>query len=174
MSTLLDAVPAIAERGPCSVVMVAGPFMPAAERRMLKQRAHGLPVRVRKMVSDPLKYVAAADAVVAMAGYNTTMEVLRIGTPALLVPRRGPSSEQRMRAQRFADRGWVRQLDPDDLTPASLARAVLATLSGRRGVRPAPPPDLEGSTRAAELLREGARSGRIVVGSARRHSAAAL
>ncbi len=174
MSTLLDAFPAIAERGPCSVVMVAGPFMPAAERRQLKRRAHGLPVRVRKMVSDPLKYVAAADVVVAMAGYNTTMEVLRIGTPALLVPRRGPSSEQRIRARRFAERGWVRQLDPDDLTPRSLASAVLASLSGQPAVPMAPPPDLDGSTRAAEFLREGALSGRIVVGSAHRGAAAAL
>ncbi|TMD97283.1 MAG: glycosyltransferase [Chloroflexi bacterium] len=115
MRTLVDAVPEIRATQPCTFVIVTGPFMPELERRDLKQRAEGLPVRLRTMVGDPLKYLAAADLVVAMAGYNTTMEVLRMGTPALLVPRRGPSSEQRMRARRSrpaghrGDRGALRR-----------------------------------------------------------------
>ncbi|MGH9280615.1 MAG: NAD-dependent epimerase/dehydratase family protein, partial [Acidimicrobiales bacterium] len=121
MSTLLDAVPDVAAALPVAVVAVTGPFMPEAQRRDLKLRAAGLSrrsgragptVKLRTTVSDPLTYAAAADLVVSMAGYNTTMEVLRVGTPALLVPRRGPSEEQRMRAARFAERGWVSQLDP--------------------------------------------------------------
>ncbi|MGH7750430.1 MAG: glycosyltransferase family protein, partial [Candidatus Dormibacteria bacterium] len=107
MSTLVDAVPRITAARQATFVIVTGPFMPDAERDDLKRRIVGLPVRLRTMVGDPLRYLAAADLVVAMAGYNTTMEVLRVGTPALLVPRRGPSAEQRMRAQRFAERGWV-------------------------------------------------------------------
>jgi predicted glycosyltransferase len=82
--------------------------------------------------------------------------VLRLGTPALLVPRRGPSSEQRMRARRFAERGWVSQLDPDDLRPGRLATAVLDALSHRPLSHRVPPPDLGGISRAAEQLLAGA------------------
>lgn len=163
MSTLIDAVPEICATRPCTFVIVTGPFMPDAQRRDLKHRAAGLPVRLRTMVGDPLRYLAAADLVVAMAGYNTTMEVLRVGTPALLVPRRGPSAEQRMRAQRFADRGWVSQLDPDDLEPGRLAAAVVGAL-GRGSATPVvPPPDLGGLARAAESLHAAALAARATV-----------
>ncbi|HEY0409491.1 MAG TPA: glycosyltransferase, partial [Candidatus Dormibacteraeota bacterium] len=98
-----------------------------------------------------------------MAGYNTTMEVLRVGTPALLVPRRGPSAEQRMRAQRFADRGWVSQLDPDELEPGRLAAAVVGAL-GRGAATPVVPrPDLGGLARAAESLHAAALAARATV-----------
>jgi len=160
MSTLLDALPEICAVQPCMLVAVTGPFMPEDERQDLKRRAEGLPVRLRTMVRDPVSYVAAADLVVAMAGYNTTMEVLRLGTPALLVPRRGPSSEQRMRARRFAERGWVSQLDPDDLSPQRMAEAVLDVLSTGRLASPVSPPDLGGLARAAEHLLAAASAAR--------------
>src|SRR3712207_8465412 len=41
-------------------------------------------------------YAASADLVVAMAGYNTTAELLSVGASALLVPRSGPSAEQQI------------------------------------------------------------------------------
>jgi predicted glycosyltransferase/nucleoside-diphosphate-sugar epimerase len=159
-STLLEAVPQICAAQQCTFVIVTGPFMSEAERRDLKVRAEKLPVRLRVMVKDPLSYVAAADLVVSMAGYNTTMEVLRLGTPALLVPRRGPSREQRMRSRLFADRGWVSQLDPDDLTPARLAETIIETLSGERQVHPVAGPDLGGLARAVEHLHAAALSAR--------------
>jgi predicted glycosyltransferase/nucleoside-diphosphate-sugar epimerase len=159
-STLLDAVPQVSQSQQCAFVIVTGPFMAEAERRDLKVRAEKLPVRLRVMVKDPLSYVAAADLVVSMAGYNTTMEVLRLGTPALLVPRRGPSCEQRMRSSRFAERGWVSQLDPDELTPTRLAEAIIETLSTARQVHPVAGPDLGGLARAVEHLHTAALSAR--------------
>ncbi|MBV9525169.1 MAG: NAD-dependent epimerase/dehydratase family protein, partial [Candidatus Dormibacteraeota bacterium] len=79
MSALLDALALIHADQPCVLEIVTGPFMPDHQRLDLKRRAESLPVRLRRMVSDPLSRVAAADLVVAMAGYNTTMEVLRLG-----------------------------------------------------------------------------------------------
>jgi predicted glycosyltransferase/nucleoside-diphosphate-sugar epimerase len=152
MSTLLDALPEICATQPSVAVLVTGPFMPEAERQDLKGRAEKLPVRVRTVVRDPLSYVAAADLVVAMAGYNTTVELMSIGTRTLLVPRRGPSCEQRMRAQRFAERGWVNQLDPDELRADRLAVSVLAALASSAGVSSASSPDLNGLARATQHL----------------------
>jgi len=132
MRALLDGFERVRTTEPCALIIITGPFMPVAQRRDLEMRAQGLPVKVRTTVKDMPSYIAAADVVVSMAGYNTTAEVLRMGKPAVLVPRVGPSAEQRMRARLFAERGWVQLVDPDELTPATIAEAVLHAL--------APPP----------------------------------
>jgi predicted glycosyltransferase len=141
MDALIDAFPRIRASHACALAIITGPFMPAAKRRDLQARAEGQPVKVRKSVSDIPSYIAAADVVVGMAGYNTTAEILSIGTPAVLVPRAAPSAEQRMRARLFGERGWVHVVDPDDLSPETLADAVLDALSGAPA---AEGPDLTG------------------------------
>ena len=149
---LLSAVPAIAEAGPCHVVVVTGPFLPAERRLELVARAQDLPVDVLISVADPVGFAASADLVVAMAGYNTTAEILSVGTPALLVPRSGPSAEQQMRARLFAERGWVDWLPPQDLSAETLGRAVTEALYKPWAATPVRPPDLTGRTVAAGQL----------------------
>jgi predicted glycosyltransferase len=151
---LLSAVPVIHEAGPCHIVMVTGPFLPAERGRELAARAQDLPVDVLVSVSDPMSYAASADLVVAMAGYNTTAEILSVGTPALLVPRSGPSAEQQMRARLFAERGWVDWLRPHDLSAETLGRAVTKTLHKPWATAPVRPPDLAGRAVAAGQLIE--------------------
>jgi predicted glycosyltransferase len=141
MDALIDAFPKIQASYPCALAIITGPFMPAENRRDLQARAQGLPVKVRKSVSDIPSYIAAADVVVGMAGYNTTAEILRIGTPAVLVPRAAPSAEQRMRARLFGERGWAHVVDPDHLCPDTLADAVLDALSSAPATEG---PDLSG------------------------------
>jgi predicted glycosyltransferase len=152
MDTLLDALDEIGRSDPVSLVLVTGPFMPAEQRRDLKARAHGRPVKVRKTVSDAASYIAAADVVVAMAGYNTTAEILRSRTPAVLVPRAAPSAEQRIRARLFAERGWVRVVDPDELGPSTLAAAVVEALGDRPSEVDLGGPELGGLEVAVEHL----------------------
>ena len=55
--------------------------------------------------------------------------LLNDGTPALLIPRSGPSAEQRIRASLFAQREWVHWLDPDLLGTSVVAEAIVAALS---------------------------------------------
>ncbi len=148
--TLLEAAPELGADRPTTIVVVTGPFMPPAQREALARRA-GSRVHVLPEVSDSLSYLAAADLVVAMAGYNTTAEILRLGTPAVLVPREGPSAEQQIRAQLFAERGWVQWLAPAELTGPSLAGAVRNGLAGRRCV-PLIGPDLDGVAAATDRL----------------------
>lgn len=142
MEALLDGLSELRAAGPCSLVLITGPFMPATQRRALASRAQGLPVQVKTSVSDTASYIEAADVVVGMAGYNTTAEILRSGKPAVLVPRAGPSAEQRMRARLFAEHGWVQVVEPEDLTARTIASAVLDAV--RRVVLPAAAPDLGG------------------------------
>jgi len=151
---LLAAVSGIRTAVDCHVVLITGPFLPPDRRSELVARAHGLPVDVLTSVSDTLSYAASADLVVAMAGYNTTAELLSVGASALLVPRSGPSAEQQMRARLFAERGWVDWLHPQDLSPERLATAVTAALHHPSAATPVRPPDLAGRTVASDVLIE--------------------
>lgn len=152
MSTLLDAVALLKKDNPCVVAMITGPFMPAPLIADLNRRAKQLPVRVMESVTDSLSYISAADLIVSMAGYNTCMEILRTKKPAILVPRSGPSAEQRTRASLFSARGWAEMLDPDRLTPENLRQKI--TAQWQRPVHILPPmrPDLQGVTAAANHI----------------------
>jgi predicted glycosyltransferase len=152
MRALLTALPAIAARQKVFLAMITGPFMPADQRRDLESRARGLPARVSMSVNDTLSYIEAADLTIAMAGYNTTMEILRSGKRAILIPRRGPSAEQRMRARLFAEHGWVEMIDPDDLQVDNVAAQVSAALSRGPRMNAAKRPDVAGLTAAADIL----------------------
>jgi predicted glycosyltransferase len=152
MRALLDALPAISARQKVMLAVVTGPFMPKELRHDLEARAKGLPAKVSMEVSDTLSYIEAADLVVAMCGYNTTMEILRTNRRALLIPRVGPSAEQRMRARMFAEQGWVDMLPPDDLSSELVADAVLESLARGPRMNPAVKPDLNGLRGSAEQL----------------------
>jgi predicted glycosyltransferase len=67
-------------------------------------------------------------AAVAMAGYNTLAELLARRKKALVVPRAGPSAEQRIRTALFSERRLVAAIDPDDLRPDRLADELLRLL----------------------------------------------
>jgi predicted glycosyltransferase len=99
-----------------------------------------------------LSYIEAADLVVGMAGYNTTMEILRSGRRTILIPRAGPSAEQRMRTRLFAARGWIDMIDPDDLSIETVAPTVLANLACGPRAGGAVRPDMSGLTVAVDEL----------------------
>jgi len=155
MSAVLDALPLLRRTRDWSAVLITGPFTPPALRRELERRARTMDARVRASVSDPLSYFQAADAVVAMAGYSSTVEILRTGPPAVLVPRSGPSAEQRMRVALFEERGWVGSVDPDELSGDRVAAAVSQRLSGPPAPTAPAPEGLDTTVRELlELLDE--------------------
>jgi predicted glycosyltransferase len=95
-----------------------------------------------------------------MAGYNTLSEVMYLKKKALVVPRSGPSAEQRMRAKLLAQRGLIDVLDPLELSPEKLAQRLVEDLN--RDDYPVHGGALlmDGAGQAAdrllELIREGA------------------
>jgi predicted glycosyltransferase len=63
-----------------------------------------------------------------MAGYNTTMNILTAGVPALVWPF-AANREQRLRAERLAERGALKLISDQELNPEDLARIVRQTLT---------------------------------------------
>ncbi len=93
--------------------LIAGPMLPAESfGQLLKASQNTDGVHVVRSVPDLPAELAVAVGSVSQAGYNTTMEVLVSGVPALLVPFVSPTDdEQSRRARRLADLGLIRVLE---------------------------------------------------------------
>ena len=133
------------------VRLIAGPFLPESEWQLLRAAAQGRPgLEVRRSVPDLTTELGAAAASVSQCGYNTTLDLLRTGVPALVVPfAEGGEDEQTRRAERLARLGAVRVLEADRLDGRSLAAAVRRLLA----FRPEPVAlDLDGARTTALLV----------------------
>ena len=108
------------------LVMILGPFMTAGEREEIRERArHVANVTVLDFESQIEAIILRSTAIVSMGGYNTFCEILSFDRPALLVPRKRPRSEQRIRAERAAELGLVDVLPSEAATdPARMAEAL--------------------------------------------------
>lgn len=152
MRATLEALPLVHKDHHCYCLIITGPFMPPELRQDLQTRAAGLPVRILTSVEDTYSYLEDADLVIAMAGYNTTVEILQSGKRAILIPRPGPSAEQRMRANLFAAKGWVEMVDPDHLIADCFAALISANLENSPPLPAQITPDLEGLNSSANHL----------------------
>ena len=158
-------------------LVVTGPFLSGertAEIRARLARTAAL-VEVVEFVPDFPSVLARASALVAMAGYNTTVEALASGVPTLFLPRERPRREQAIRAERLAEVvPQFRVLSPEQATPDAIGRFVSEALAAP----PSPPCRLrmDGADRAAQAVESAIASAAAVDGDPsafRRASAAA-
>ena len=137
--------------------------MSPADRAELEEHVAGRPgTIIREQVRDIQAYMAAADAVVAMCGYNTAAELLAVRARAIVVPRTwragehavqgrtGADPEQLLRARALARAGLVELVEPEQLQPEHLAERLRTLLARPRFA--SAPPDLGGLRRVAEHL----------------------
>jgi predicted glycosyltransferase len=135
--------------------LVAGPFLPAPERAALRAACRTTPgAELLDAVPDLASEIARAGLSVSQCGYNTVLEVVQAGIPAVFVPFATPSEdEQRRRASRLGALGVGAVLAPEVLDAATLAEAIRGRLrTTTRAVDLA----LDGATRSAALLADWA------------------
>lgn len=112
-------------RQPFDCLLVGGPLMNEEQRRKLKLLVpSGAALRFEDSVDDLVDYVAAADVVISMGGYNSVCEILSFGRPAIVIPRVQPRKEQLMRARILSRRGLAELIHPDELTPRRLLETI--------------------------------------------------
>jgi predicted glycosyltransferase len=126
--------------------LIAGPFLSEDSWRSLRSLAHGKKrLRLVRQVNDLSRELRGAALSISQAGYNTCLDVLRAGVPALLVPfAKDGEDEQRKRALRLQDRGAVKVLEQHDLTPERLTTEILPLLNSKL--------DLSGTTTSTNLI----------------------
>lgn len=131
--------------------VIAGPFFPDEAWNTLRVLAREKPqlTAVRHVPNLRDEFCGAALSI-SQAGYNTCLDILRAGVPALLVPAaKGHENEQWKRALRLQTLGAAKMLDQSDLNPAQLA----VTMRELMNVEMAKPQlDLNGAERSAQVI----------------------
>ena len=146
----IDSVDALAARGKKLRLQVfSGPYLAGAQYQKLcrKRSRH---TRVERFSNHFVDWLAAADLSVSMAGYNTSMNILSAGVPALMYPF-AQNREQRMRISRIGSCGNIRLLEQADLAAERLANGIEAMLEMPRFIAPV---QLDGAARTAAIIEE--------------------
>jgi predicted glycosyltransferase len=153
---LLDAaIGASAELGQTlahKMEIFAGPFLPDADFSQLSSMADRNPsVTISRFTPSLSLRLLQADLSISMAGYNTCMDVIVTGVPALLYPfTGGDNEEQTTRARKLQGLRAATVLDSQDLQPKKLTEKILSQLTRRA---PRVTLDLDGVHKTAALLR---------------------
>ncbi len=137
---------------PLPLRIVAGPFLPDAQWLSLQRQVRGLAgVEVLRHVPDMVVEMRRARVSLSQCGYNTALDLVVSGVPALVVPYRTETeNEQSQRALRLAEMGAVQHLGSyAAASPATLTRA----LTGLLDFWPRPAAlALDGAARSTEIL----------------------
>jgi len=155
LESVIEAFKRLKAENPKLLHIFTGPFIGEKLSKKLRRIA-GPGVRIDVFSCDFLSYLAAADLSISMGGYNTSMNILATGVPALVWPF-PQNREQRLRAQRLAESGALRVLNDSDLQPQRLVKIMHGALSqprrGSAGV------DLDGAGNTAKWLQSRAERG---------------
>lgn len=131
--------------------VITGPFFPDEAWNTLRSDARGKPqLSVVKHVGNLCDELRGAAVSISQAGYNTCLDILRAGVPALLVPfARGKENEQHKRALRLQQLGAAKVLSQENLNPANLAAAIRGSMNTEMAK---PQLDLNGAERSAQII----------------------
>ncbi|GGD04039.1 glycosyltransferase family protein [Aureimonas glaciei] len=139
--------------------LLTGPRLPEAHFRTVVGLAEaaaakgGGAITVERFRPDFPQLLRTAALSVSQGGYNTTIDLLRAGVPAIVVPFGAEEeTEQEDRARRLAERGFLQVLDESALgTLAGVIDAALADAPRRRAMAPVDFA-LDGAARTAEIV----------------------
>jgi predicted glycosyltransferase len=150
------------------VRIVCGPRLHALEHAEAESWARalaeetGAKITVERYRPDFTELLSRAAFSVSFAGYNTTLETLALGVPALLVPKYAldadgapmVSEEQKSRLQRLARNGLAACAMPEEVQNAGLFASRLSReITLRAGGKTQPPGlDFSGAEKTAEIV----------------------
>src|ERR1044072_906573 len=147
----IDALRCFDDDPQIEMKIIAGPFLPEDAWTGLRAMARGKPqLSVVRCVGNFCDELRRADVAGSQAGYNTCLDIVRAGVPALLVPfAKGTDNEQQKRASRLQRLGAVQVLDQEHLHPARLASAIRELMTREMAQ---PQFDLDGAKRSTEII----------------------
>jgi predicted glycosyltransferase len=147
----LKSYPLITPGNPPRLAIFTGPFLDEAafDRLRAGSSAHAL-ASVERFAMDFTGLLAAADLSLSLAGYNTTMNLLAAGPPALVWPF-AQNREQAVRARRLEALGALGVLTQEDFEPRRLAELASGLLREGRRI-PDGMFELDGAARSATII----------------------
>lgn len=149
----IGAAPIIEAATGLRTFIVAGPFLPQHEwEQVAGATAQVTSLDAVRHVPDLCAEIRASRVSVSQCGYNTTMDLLRAQTPAVVVPySEGKEDEQRRRAERLDRMGVLSMVPAEVLAPQTFAAAVISAAGSVPGVAAL---DLDGRAKTAALVHD--------------------
>ncbi len=131
--------------------IVTGPFLRAGSYEVLAKQSRSVDgLSVERFVPDLASAIAESAVSVSQCGYNTSIDLLRAGVPAVVVPYdEDGETEQWARARRLEALGVVGLLPAGRLSQKALADAVLGALTSTASPVTL---DLDGADTTAALI----------------------
>jgi len=127
----LAAMEAAATSGQRTRLLIGGADPAARIARLRKSAPPHLLIEQARPDFRQMLYGAAAS--VSLCGYNTALDILQAGTPAVFIPfDEGNEVEQGLRAQALSRRDHLTTLRRADLTPARLNEALAQVMAATR------------------------------------------
>ena len=149
LNASLEALVHIAPGRRPEMTLIAGPLMDGELRAPLAEKAEAVGASFLDRTSDMPALLDAADLLVTMGGYNSVTEAIAARCRTIVIPRVGPSSEQRLRAQCLERLGLVETVSQETLDPKALAERFLQR---NPPWSPAIELPLDGAAKAAALI----------------------
>lgn len=119
-------------------VVLPGPLLSERKRsRIMVNLAEAPRVKVVPFHDDVPALLAMASVSVSMGGYNSVVEVLASGRRGIVAPRCYPRLEQKVRADRLAQLGFIDALENDDPDPELLRWRIDAQIAAAAKQEPA-------------------------------------
>ncbi len=116
----------------------------------LKQLVGDAPVTLEPVRPDFRQMLPHAAASVSMCGYNTALDILQSGTPAVFIPfDDGKEVEQSLRGQSLSEMSAIEVLPSKDLDGDTLAKAVSSVISDSS--RPVSGHGFDGAAKSVEI-----------------------
>jgi predicted glycosyltransferase len=88
-------------------------------------------ITIDRFTSHFPEWLATADLSISMAGYNTCMNLVQAGIPALVYPFK-QNREQRLRAEQLGKKALISIIEDVDLTPHLLAGKIAEQIKNQR------------------------------------------
>jgi predicted glycosyltransferase len=157
LTSVIKASKILEERIPHHIQIFTGPFMPEELFAKLEEEAlYRGNVNLQRYTPQLLSYMERADLSISLTGYNTTMNILRTGVRAIVVPigHYNQDMEQLVRTRKLEKLGVVEVINPTDLEPVYLSQRIIACLKKESGKNTSGMFDLEGAQKSASFLKE--------------------
>lgn len=153
LNAIVKASPILEKILPHKIHLFSGPFMAEVEVLKLQAAAQQKNLTLRRFTPHLMDYMNKADLSISMAGYNTTMNILRTGVRSLVFPSpsEDQSGEQSLRSRKLEKLGVLQMLSSDDLESDRLAQKIITYLNQKPVSHQF---DLQGAQKSASRLKE--------------------
>ncbi len=149
LNCILDAYPIMNQTDSIRIEMFAGPFREPDEFEKLAAKAvNG--IRIRHYTKRFMDYLAAADVSVSLAGYNTCMNLIAAGVPALIYAY-SKQQEQPLRVAKIDKLIPMKILRDKDIEPQRISHYIQELLLESRPAGPVTV-NLDGAAHTAQYL----------------------